>query len=146
MVRVDWHPRPHGVPTSITSSTLNGHLLRQAGGGHLFPTSQMTKWRRTWLSQVTQIWGSRTAALRGCHLEFPTVDGRVLSPCWPHEKARGSCSENLCNFSNNKPVLIISQSHSQRSLTNLFPGACHRLLSNQVLKPVGGHHNQLPKP
>ena len=39
----------------------------------------------------------------------------------------------------------MSQSHSQRSLTNLFTGLVWAL-SNQVLKPVGEHHNQLLNP
>ena len=86
LVRVDWHPRPHGAPTSTTSSTLNGHLLRQTRCTFI-PHFTDDKWNAHGFPKVTQIWGSWTTALGGCHLEVPTVDGRVLSPCWPHEYA-----------------------------------------------------------
>ena len=143
-VRVDWHPRPHGAPTSTTSSTLNGHLLRQTRCTFI-PHFTDDKWNAHGFPKVTQIWGSWTTALGGCHLEFPTVDGRVLSPCWPHEYAELVFWESW-QLSNNKPVLQLYLNLICKGPWQIFSLGLVWALSNQVLKPVGGHHNQLLNP
>ena len=68
--------------------------------GHLFPISQLTKCNAHGFPKGMQIWRSRTTHAQGA----ATVDGRVLSPCWPHEYAERVFWESS-QFSNNKPAL-----------------------------------------
>ena len=73
------------------------------------------------------------------------VDGRVLSPCWPHEYA-GIVFWESWQLSNNKPVLQLYLNLIRKGPWQIFSLGLVWALSNQVLKPVGGHHNQLLNP
>ena len=109
--------------------------------GHLFPISQMTKCNAHGFPKVMQIWKSRTTHAQ----EAATVDGRVLSPCWPHEYAERVFWESS-KFSNNKPALQLYLNLIRKGPWQIFLLGLAWALSNQVLKPVGEHHNQLLNP
>ena len=101
----------------------------------------MTKCNAHGFPKVMQIWKSRTTHAQ----EAAPVDGRVLSPCWPHEYAERVFWESS-QFSNNKPALQLYLNHIRKGPWQIFLLGRAWALSNQVLKPVGEHHNQLLNP
>lgn len=95
-VRVDWHPRPHGAPASTTSSTPNGHLLRQTRCTFI-PHFTDDKMERTWLPQGHADLGEQDHHARGLP---PGIPQWMAGFCHPAGlmNMQESCSENLGNF------------------------------------------------